>query len=156
MRTTITAFLAVFLVPGVASAKDLMGRWVLPSGQQATVSKTATGARVVTTVKVQRRTVRLVLKGTMEDVRVGGQGGLGITATARSFWLRHQGRRCMVKAPQLAVIGDLVPVAGKGLRYKATGWVKGHIYCGGENTWALWSANVSGEWLPAPTKRPHG
>ncbi|MCA9667445.1 MAG: hypothetical protein KC503_17720 [Myxococcales bacterium] len=147
MRIAIAAIVCFsFIAPNTAFATDLDGVWTLPSGKTMRIKKSADGkAQAATKLTVGKRHVRLVFKGTVEYIKVGTTGGLGVSALARSFAIRHHGKQCVVKSPKLAVIGELKN-AGKRKQYKASGYVSGYIFCGGENTWTRWAANVGGLW----------
>jgi len=145
MKTIALTAALLFAAP-TAWANNLSGKWSLPGGGHARIQQNGDGlTKVVAKVKNGKKSYRLVLKGRVAYVKVGSDGGLGLDAKARSFPIRWEGKRCEVRNPRLAALGSLSD-GSRGREYRTRGWLRGSIYCGGQNTWRTWLVDLSGTW----------
>jgi len=139
---------AVLWMPTMAwaASHDLSGHWSLPRSAQATIEQNRSGeAKAVVQIMRGKRSIRLVITGEVSYVKLGTDGGLGFTGQGESFSIRWHGKRCVVKDPRLAVLGELVD-DNESRRYHADGALHGDVYCRGKNTGKRWVADLSGSW----------
>lgn len=136
--------------PALASRPDLDGKWVAPGGNRLAIapakgkSDSKRAVKVTARIKRHKHTVTLRFAGETAYVKVGADGGLGLTASGRPFAIRWQGRRCTVKKPRISVIGEL-DASGEHI-YDASGTLHGKIFCRGKDTQQLWVVDLTGTW----------
>lgn len=147
MRTSLIA-MSLLIVPASswAATPSLSGKWTLPDKSVAMI-KQQRGGSAEATVELSQpgKPVKVRVSGSVAYARLGGDGGLGFTGTAKAFPIKWHGKRCQVKSARLAVLGDLIK-NGSEREYRAEGSLHGYVHCGGKNTWERWVADLSGNW----------